>query len=395
MGCGASTQKTDVQVVTPPGPVVVEGGKTEAETSSSGPAEKAVAPAPAPVESAVPAVEAPLVAGVTAHDTGSFDLPDGGGGAGEKSWLFVPSAAKDGAAVPAVVMVHGTSAEGEKADAILDAMYMDMGVRVGEDLDWTWSGMKDVAAAVAEQGFAVLMICTPEGDEHKYEELAGSDLSQLLNAWPMADYSKFLSAAVDHLLAVAPKHGVSVDASRVGLVGHSMGGGGVLYAGAKDCKDKVAAVVSLNPGCYSIERPYDKMAGVEKFSTGAKHSGEHGEGEMLFLADLKVPTYVYSSQAEYNTQLIPGGGATVWPIVPSIFAQIGATKKEMYVDNLVDNPIQVAHVWLYGHDNLRSYGDGVPLAAMCSFLRRHVAKSEEETVMDKPANAKEWEVVTG
>jgi hypothetical protein len=229
--------------------------------------------------------------------------------------------------------------------------------------------------------------------------------SLAFNMWPAIDYSRFLSAAVDHVKKVAPGHGVHVDEHKVGLIGHSMGGAGVLCAAAKDCKSKVAACVALNPGGPSNPDILDRAENAKKYAEGVPHSGEFGEGTIPHLADVTVPTFIYGSQAEYNCGNIKPDMAVIWPFPPSQFKQLGAAKKELYVDNLIDNPghkvgdnklgCQYAHVWLFpekGKEHMRSYGDGKPLAATLSFLRRHLV-GEKEPVMERPANAKEWEVV--
>ena len=68
------------------------------------------------------------------------------------------------------------------------------------------------------------------------------------------------------------------------------------------------------------------------------------------------------------------------------------------MDNLIDNPgskegmpCMYAHLWCYGEQSIKSWGDGAPLAAVLGFLRRHLVSSTEP-VMERPANAKEWEV---
>ena len=117
-----------------------------------------------------------------------------------------------------------------------------------------------------------------------------------------------------------------------------MGGAGVLCAAAKDCKDKIAAVIAMNPGGGSSLAPFDQMEGCVKYLTGETFSGEHGEGDIPFLADITAPTMIYGSQAEMNSELLPGlGCAGLWPAPPSQWKQIGANVKELYVDNLTEN----------------------------------------------------------
>lgn len=341
----------------------------------------------------------PTESGVVIKDTGAFTTPDGEH-AGKASWLYCPPSAAAGTKLPAVVLVHGMCAEGWLADKLLD---IKAGDALGRDCDLTWKGLGDLAQGIAEQGIAVLMMGMPDHDEHKHEELrqVQGPAAYLLNAWPAMDYSKFLSAAIDHLCAIAPTLGVTIDTKRIGLVGHSMGGAGVLCAAAKDCKDKIAAVASLNPGHMSIRKPFDVEGRVEYFQKGAPFSGEHGEGKIDHLADVTVPAYVYGSQAEYNTELFKGmGEAPMFPAYPCVWRQLGSTTKELYVDNFKKNPVKVdgtpqeaclyAHVWFLHEKVMKSYCDGEPLGALLGFLRRHLAGASEAR-MDRPKNALEWE----
>ena len=347
-------------------------------------------------------VPKPTKSGVVAKDTGEFKI--GEELAGKGSMLFCPPAVAAGSRVPSIVMVHGTAAEGWVGDAIYDALMTKV---MGRALDYSWQGLKDLATALAEQGFAVLVFGMPDHDEAVYEENATA-IGKLENKWPCKDYSRFLGAAIDHLKSVAPKHGITVDEKRIGLVGHSMGGAGVLTAAAKDCKDKVAAVVALNPGFHSVERPMDHVEFCKKFFTGAPHSGENGDAteSLNFLGDITAPTLIFGSQAEYNTELMAGSGAaTLWPVYTSLFEKVGSSAKELYVDNLTDNPgakaaegdkaaeladgAFYAHMWPYGDEAMRKYGDGTPLAAIGNFLKRRLAGSAE-AAMPKPPNAKEW-----
>ena len=329
-------------------------------------------------------------------DTGAFTLPDGAQ-AGKASKLFRPPGASAGTPLPAVVVVHGSAAEGLQGDQIFDHVVGNM----GRDLDFTWTSMKDTAQAISEQGIIALMIGLPDCDEKHYskDEAAG-----VLNSWAAKDYSRFLSAAVDHLLEQAPKHGMAVNKDRIGLVGQSMGGGGVLFAAGNDCKGKIAAVAALNPSIHSVHSPHDNLQFCERYAQGAPHSGELGEGTIECLAEISAPTYIYGSQAEYNVPFFEGSPyATAWPAYPCQFAQVGASVKELYVDNMTENwatkqangslvsTSMYAHTWFCGEE-IRAYGDGKPLAALLGFLRRRLAGSSEQ-VMERPANAKEWEVL--
>ena len=332
--------------------------------------------------------------GVEVKDVGNYKLPPtatwpDGEPAARGSWLYCPPN-KTGKPMPAAVVVHGAcSASG------VGQLFFDIVLDVGRDLDSFWTGMEDVAQAIAEQGFVVLMVGMPDHDEKNYPDKIKS--GGMLNGWPAVDYARFLSAAIDHMIEVAPKHGVTVDEKKIGLVGHSLGGSGVLYAAAEDCKDKIAAVVALNYGGTHSPTVDAGLEGATKFATGKPFSGEFGEGIVKHFADVKVPTLVYGSQAEYNAGLIPGTPAVFWPYYPSVYAQIGASHKELYVDNLTDNPgtakgyaTAYAHVWCYGAEPIKTYGDGKSLEAVNSFLRRTLQGSTE-ALMERPANALEWE----
>ena len=333
-------------------------------------------------------------------DTGAFTLPDGAQ-AGKASKLFRPPGASAGTPLPAVVVVHGSAAEGLQGDQKFDHAVGNM----GRDVDFTWTIMKDTAQAISEQGIIALMIGLPDCDEKHYGNDEAAVQNSWQNSWAAKDYSRFLSAAVDHLLEQAPKHGMAVNKDRIGLVGHSMGGGGVLFAAGNDCKGKVAAVAAVNPSIHSVHSPHDNLQFCERYAQGAPHSGELGEGTIECLAEISAPTYIYGSQAEYNVPFMPGEppACMQWPAYPCQFAQVGASVKELYVDNMTENwatkqangslflTSAYAHSWHCGEE-IRVYGDGKPLAALLGFLRRRLAGTSEQ-VMERPANAKEWEVL--
>jgi len=237
----------------------------------------------------------------------------------------------------------------------------------------------------------VLLADYPELDESV--KAAVRKFGGIGNAWPAKYYAKVLNAAIDHLVYAAHKfHGVTVDEAKIGLVGHSMGGAGVLYAAATDCVDRIACVASLNPSLGSIESPHDHTAQLEMYASGAPHSGEHGEGEMPFLKNIKAPTLIYGSQAEYNTELFPkSGAAPMWPVFPCTFQQVGARVKELYVDNLKMATCGEAHSWCCYPETTGTFAGGVPLKVVLSFLRRHCAKTDESPP-ERPANALEWSV---
>ena len=300
-----------------------------------------------------------------------------------------------------MVVVHGGVAQNLAVDQLFDQGF---GGALGRDVDWTWTSVKDLAQAISEQGIIALMIGLPDDDEKKYAEHEWQGKGGL-NTWPCKDQSRFLSAAVDHLLEQAPKHGMAVNKDRIGLVGYSNGGGGVLFAAGNDCKGKVAAVAALNPGLHSVHSVYDNIESCAQYAQGAPHSGELGEGTIECLAEISAPTYIYGSQAEYNVPFMPGEppACMQWPAYPCQFAQVGASVKELYVDNMTENwatkqangslflTSAYAHSWHCGEE-IRVYGDGKPLAALLGFLRRRLAGTSEQ-VMERPANAKEWEVL--
>ena len=318
------------------------------------------------------------------QDVGPFYLPDGAP-AGKASRLYLPptNSTADGGPIPGVVMVHGFCTESWLAGVATSAGL----VGSLEALDWTC--MAALAEAVAAQGVAVLMVGLHDGDEQLHPELEGMQAS-LVNTWTQADYAKFLRAGIDHFSNVCSW----IDKKRIGLVGHSLGGGGVLRAAATSCREHVAAVVALNPSHMSVETAGDMLEHCVKYRSGVEHSGEFGEGNIAHLASVTAPTLVYGSQAEYNTSLkLDDTVAPMWPTYRNVFAQLGGlsgSTKELYVDNLVTHTCTQAHCWLLGRENLRAFGDGVPLRVICSFLRRMLLQVAE-VPMKRPSNAKEWE----
>ena len=329
------------------------------------------------------------------HDSGPFHARDGRSGrtlAGKDSCLWLPPKLPSGpvpgisAPVPGIVMVHGNCMEGEVTGAIMGA--------VQGTGSFHWTHMNVLGEAVAKQaGVPVLVIALPDHDEDKYK--VEGLIESLSNAWPMVDYANFLSTGIDHLIAAARKVGVQIDTAKIGLVGHSMGGAGVLRAAATTCKERIACVASLNPGHLALEKAWDLVEPCAKYATGAPHSGEHGEGVIAHLADLAAPVFIYGSQAEYNMELVPGTGlAGMWPCYPDVYAQLGSPTKELYVDNLIDKTCLEAHTWFTTKEDIGTYGDGLPLQALCSFVRRTLNGSTE-ALMPRPANAKEWKHQVG
>ena len=115
--------------------------------------------------------------------------------------------------------------------------------------------------------------------------------------------------------------------------------------------------------------------------------------ELAFLSKVEVPTLVYGSQAEYNTEVLPGmGSASLWPSPPSIFGQLGSASKELYVDNQSGVSCAEAHSWLFS-GTIRTFALGEPLHTVCSFLRRYLAQSGEAPP-GRPITAKEWALQT-
>ena len=201
------------------------------------------------------------------------------------SKLFAPpkASAEDGGPLPAMILVHGSEFESEMvADAIVALAFSKTGLRA----DWQY--MTYLAREVAKQGVICMVIGLPDNDaEVMLEDFP--DLSEekkkairtggmLTNNWSGNYYSKALSAAIDHLIAVSPKHlGLQVDTERVAIAGHSLGGGGVLCAAAADCATRIKAVVALNPSLFSPSEPYESLEPCKKYTTGKKFSGEFGE----------------------------------------------------------------------------------------------------------------------
>ena len=290
------------------------------------------------------------------------------------------------ASVPAVIMIHGAipppmverCLRWTGAGALLFTGWDRRNMLVDG-----WAYMMHLGKKVAHDGFAVLVI--------GLSTLKAADQHQ-------GTWAKALNSAIDHVCHAVPKvrAGVSVDTKRIAIVGHSAGGGGVLNAAAHEACDRVAAVVSLNPSHPSVEQPGDHMAECKKFFEGANFSGEYGEGVIPHLAKIKAPTLLYGTLTEYNTEMsFKPGCCFHWPVYPCTFEQIGAAKKELYVDNVAKLDHKgsnlLAHMWLSEQSTLETYACGVPLKVICSFLRRHCKGSDEAP--PEPENAHEWKVV--
>jgi dienelactone hydrolase len=307
--------------------------------------------------------------------------------------LFAPKQAADGP-LPAVVCVHGFCGEATlKSHAALHVMNAFLGTHLG---DWTY--MQDMAELLAAEGFVVLMIGMPDNDQsHGSSGLRDWAMSHVGNGWPARDYSLALNEALDHLALVTREHlGQAVDPDRTALVGHSMGGAGVLYAASAHCRERVAAVVALNPAHMAVETHSDHLDECSKYTQGADFSGEFGVGELPHLRAIRAPTLVVGSVAEYNTDWLSFGRCCpTWPSYECVVAQVGAQTKELFVDGVCDpkSPEDSglnAHVWLVGAENMAAYADGATRQVVCSFLRRHVLGSGEAAPA-RPANAHFWQ----
>ena len=248
--------------------------------------------------------------------------------------------------------MHGACTEGWFTGSVLAAISGEKG-----SADWTY--MEFLSREAASQGIAVLMIGLHDDDVGDMNSAdVGGPAGIDFNGHPQVDYSKYLRAAVDYLSAATSKvFGAQVDTARIGLMGHSLGGGGVLYAAAHDCRDVISTVLSLNPCHLSQEAPNDNWKFGVKYLSGKDHSGEFGEGTLTHLSLIKVPALIYGSQAEYNTPLSPGAAvAPMWPVFPSVFEQLGSADKELYVDDVTENSAMVAHTWM-GRD-MDAYAGG-------------------------------------
>lgn len=284
--------------------------------------------------------------------------------------------------------------------------------RLTGSLPYSWLYMMPLAKRMAREGFVVLVIGMREDTLSLAEKDPGFGkganiaAKNLLKAnfmtWSTLTYARALSVAIDHLCEAAPQElGLSVDTSRIGLVGHSVGAAGVLRAAASECAGRIQAVVALNPSHLNVDSVCDRVAEVKQYLKGKNHSGEYGDGDIPHLGAVKAPTLVYGSQAEYNTQsvepwlfayLTGNTMASMWPKPSSVFAQLGAKTKELYVDNTTSVSSTKAHSWLgsgFLPHTLETFAAGHPYLVVSSFLRRHLAGSDEAPP-ERPANAKEW-----
>ncbi len=128
-----------------------------------------------------------------------------------EGWLLLPDGARPRAAVLVVFYEPETS----------------VGLKPG-------ATHRDFALQLARRGFVTLSIGTPGGDAWK-PDVNGASCQPL-------SFHAYVAANAWHALANLP----SVDATRIGIVGHSYGGKWALFAGA--LWDKFAAVAVSDPG---------------------------------------------------------------------------------------------------------------------------------------------------
>lgn len=320
------------------------------------------------------------------------------------SRLFAPTNHNATGPVPAVVIVHGMCGETEfKGDL---AFRFGFGLR---GLRSDWQQMQYVAREIAKQGVVVLMIGMPDNDKEvcgaKFPNLSKEqkkcmELQGILNMWPACFYSKALNAAIDHVCIAAPEHlGLEIDQARIGLVGHSMGGAGVLYAAGVDCKDRVKAVASLNPGYLSVFEPFDvqgmgsdsliKSNTAQYLQTKDKSLDVEGKvsARVAHLASISAATLILGSQAEIED---PKVSTPEQPKFVDLFEEVGSFEKELFVDN-IKSSFAIAHTW-HAHENpdeMRKYAGGITLETLLSFVRRKLVGSAEER-MPKPDVAHDW-----
>lgn len=344
--------------------------------------------------SPVDPITPPVSAACTVIESGSTDKF-------KASRLYVPfDVDKAGEPLPAIITVHGAVAE--RSDTMMG--------RAIFEIDWKY--MDSLSEILASKlGVVVLMIGMPDDDEAYIngfvpDAIENSGISLMLkliakpiathftNTWAACKYSESLSAAIDHLCATCPeKAGVRIDEKKIALCGHSMGGGGVLFAAGVHCKERLAACVALNPSHGSVDRPFDNIEQCIQAGKGADHSGEYGEGTIAHLSEITCPTLIYGSQAEYNVK--GPFGVAIWPTYDSLFEQLtSAASKELFVDSLTQLSYIEAHEWLVPSSGLKipltEHNEGIPLEVVCSFIRRHVCGSDEAPPDRPNKDVKSW-----
>ena len=310
---------------------------------------------------------------------------------------------------PALVLVHGNCTE-------------------ADDPRENWEYLQTLGEYLAVELGVVCMIIGMHDDDAKLEakypgwmekERLGlvarviQDSTQAMtagrNAWPAKYYGDAIALAIENLVRSSDRVGVSIDEERIALVGHSMGGAGVLYAAGVQCKDKIKAVAALNPSHLAVETPFDGLAEGIEYGKGEKYSGENGAGTIAHLANIIAPCYVYGSRAEYNTTanselgavlellgtLLDTNVAGCWPEYHCVYGQVGSATKELYVDDTTDCGWGFAHNWMKTvaadakRGGITTFAGGEPISVLLSFLRRHVLDSGEPAPV-KPGNAYKW-----
>jgi len=314
------------------------------------------------------------------------DADAGGGELFKASRLFAPLSLNKTKKYAALVVVHGLCEEKPGALSLYEH----------DACDWTY--MQYLSEHIAQDlGIVVLMIGMPDDDSKlfvDYPETATMKhkiTSAMNNVWPAKYTSAALNAAIDHLIASAPdKLGVHVDPDRIGLMGHSLGGGGVLYAGAHDCRERVKAIVALNPSHFMVEKPFDYEDECVQFGKGVNFSGEFGEGEFPHLAQIVAPVLILGSQAEYNTT-VPGEPASAcWPTYECVFEQVGAAKKELYMDNITDQSWLTAHIWMVHDPGFKTYAEGMFYKIIANFCKRNLELEDAEESLERQSTTKTW-----
>jgi len=309
--------------------------------------------------------------------------------------------------IPVLIAVHGTTGESWLKGKLLSMVLTGGDLEKTMEMDCGWTQMDYVSNAIVEEcGAAVMVIALPDDDEAPEGGIA--------NTWWCSYYSKALAAAIEHVCEAVPAESsgtLSVDKSKIGLLGHSAGGGGVLFAAGADCRDLISCVVALDPGMFCCFKVYDYAEKAFEYANEEYFSGKGGDLQLDVLKNIKPSTkvFVHSSQAQYNTPIVlsppPRGMSSIVPNGPSIMSQIPCEKKELFIDNVgvpadmkatpeeANKIFMTSHMWPFSANSVKSYGDGVPLAAITSFVRRHLVGLAEEP-MPRPSIAVEWQVAS-
>jgi hypothetical protein len=100
---------------------------------------------------------------------------------------------------------------------------------------------------------------------------------------------------------------------------------------------------------------------------------------------------ILGSQAEYNTHLPgPEKCSPFWLTPECVFSQVGAAKKELYVDNITDQSWLQAHLRLIHNPGFKTYADGMFYKLIVNFVRRHVCGNKEAGLLERPSKTKVW-----